>query len=350
MKIPSQELREAFEVVSAVEDDAAIESSHFVKLQQNQKQLLLTLTGTLWAVATAKGNGDIASWTAYVDRRILKAFLASADGKEVVVQYKDKQLTLKANSRIDLDHHAAISGYESWKPASTHDLSEELLDIIRTGVEYLPSKAGADNVAAINLQKDYGVIATDTLFVFGVLGAKLPVTAYIPPAVADAMRTQSGKLAVDRDGVGIALARGVLYEPLSSKLSKYPLTDCKHHLDTAVKQTPLASVRAKYASTVFREAKAFLLDKAEAGLLESVVDGVQLTIKLATGTFRRTIPATLKGTLPETKISVKKFVPWLDLVSKIKDDGLIEIIKIPKALAMRFTNDKKQYVFIAADL
>ena len=64
MKIPAQELHAAFEVIDAVEDDAAVETSRFIRLQLNQKTLLLTLTGTLWAEATTKGDTD-GKWVAY---------------------------------------------------------------------------------------------------------------------------------------------------------------------------------------------------------------------------------------------------------------------------------------------
>jgi hypothetical protein len=348
MKISVEELRAAFDVVNAVDDDAAVESSHFIRLQQNQKQISLTLTGTLWGEASADGDGN-GKWTAYVDRRVMKAFLATANGKEIEILYKDK-LILKANSRIELALHTPITGYESWKPAATYDLSDELKAIINTGAKYLPSSAGTENVSAICFRKDYGVIATDTLFLFGVLSVKLPADVLIPPAIAKLAGDTSGKLATDNDGAGIALPNGFVYEPRSTKLSKYPFDGCKNRIDEAAKTAPLiATASVKDTNTVFKDAQMFLLDKAEAGVVEAREKGIQLTITLGTGTFRRTIPATLKGKL-ETKIAVKKFLPWLDLVSKVKEDAVIEVAKVQGALVMRFLHGKVHYVFLAADL
>jgi hypothetical protein len=349
VKIPAKELRAAFEVVDAVPDDAAVDSSHYIRLQQNQKQLSLTLTGTLWGAAMATGDGG-GKWTGYIDRRILKAFLSSCDSGDVEIYYKDK-LTFKAHSRIDLGLHPPIPGYEGWNPASTFDLTPELKAILALSTEYLPYSAGTDNIAAVSLRKNYGVLVTNSLFISGVLGVKLPVDVLIPPAVATLLGGKlQGKLAVDKDGVGISLDGAFLYEPRSSKLSTYPQAACEARLKDAAQSPTLAKASVKDLLGVFQEAKGFLMDKTEAGVLGNRETSLQLTVALRAGTFRRVFDATLIGKLPEAKLAVRKFLPWLEHAAKVKKDAQVEIAKVQGALVMRFLHGKVQYVFIAADL
>jgi len=351
MKIPTSDLRSAFELCDAVESETTFESSLFVRLTQDATELTLALAGTIWAEARASGSEGSGKWTAYVDRRILKAFLATARD-EVQAISKDSKLMLRSGNKLELPHRADINGYQSWKPAKKYDVPDELKRIMAAGIEYLPDTAGAEHSAAINVRTDC-VIATNTLCLMGVFGASFPENVLVPPEVAKFISKNGGKLGTDKNGVGAVTDHGTLYQTRSSHLDNYPLANVQKHLAAAVKWPTSAVVDADDLLDAVKTGTQFLLDKQELGLVQSVDKGLSLFIELAGGPgsqFRRVIPAAVKIPLPEIRWAVKKATPWLEFAVDVDKSAKIEIARAPGALVFRFDHQKKQYVFLSSDL
>jgi hypothetical protein len=350
MKIPAKELQAAFDVCSVTPSDPVLESSQFIRISQDVKQLRLALTGALWTEATATATEGKGRWTTYVDRRALKAFLAATKSKEVELFYKDK-LTLKGHNRLELAAHPHINGYEHWEPKQQFDLSKEIKDIITVSAKYIPEKPTMlPDVAAINFKMGYGILATDTLYLCGFFGVPIPADCYIPLTLAKFIAdSPNGKLAVDSDGVGLALGHGYAYEPVSARLSKYPLKGCQAQLDSARKLPALATVEAEPLLAALKAAVPFLLDKAEVGTVAAQDKVVRLTVPLAKGKFEQAIPLTVRGALPEVKWVLKKAIPFVEFIAERKN-ALLQIAKPPGALVLRYTEGKKQYVYLSADL
>jgi hypothetical protein len=350
MKVSAKDLRAAFDVCDAVEAES-LDSSLFVRINQNAKELSLTLTGDLWAEGRATGSEGNGKWTAYVDRNLLKAFLATAiPSGEVTLLLKDDKLTLKSGNKLELALHDAINGYESWKPTNKYDVSAELQRIIDTSTNYLSVVAGTENVDAINVQTDC-VVVTNTTYLLGFLGRSFPTNVLLPPKIAAFLAKNGGKLAADKNGVGVATDHGCVYLPISSKLAKYPLDGCKKRLAESAKQPTSIIVSAQGLLTVVEYASQFLkVNKSDTGVVISQDKGLLLTIPLDTGVFQRTIPATIKTALPEVQWAVKKSIPWLKLAVATDSEMKVEIARIKGALVFRFNHQKKQYLFLSADM
>ena len=346
MKLQAQDLRAAFDVCDAVPSDGVLEASQFVRIAQDSKELTLTLTGTIWAEGWATGDGT-GKWTAYVDRRIFKAFLVAANA-EVSMILKDQQLTLKSGNRVELALHADINGYENWKPANKYDVSADLKRILDMYASYLPTAAGTEAIRAVNLRTDC-VIATNALSMLGVLGMTFPNNVLVPPEVVKFLAKNGGKLATDKGGVGVALDQGYVYQPTSSTLLKFPTADCQKQLTEAGKLPTMIVVGVQGLLDAVKTATRFLMG-SETSFVVSQEKGLRITVPLDTGSFERSVPATIKTALPEVKWAIRKALPWLEFVATLDEEAKIELAKTKSALVFRFSHQKKQYIFLSADI
>ena len=347
MKLQTEDFRTAFKVIDAVETSAVQDSSQFVRLRQNAKELTLALTGALWAEANATASDGTGKWTAFVDRRALKAFLNTTSSPEIELFYKDK-LILKSGQRLEIALHAPISGYETWTPKSTFDLTDLQKLVLKAALSYLPNMAGTENVAAVCFDKDYGIIVTDTLFMMGVTACCSANSFLLPSAVAKVL-SAGGQVASDKNGVGVALTGGFVYEPLSAPLANYPGDKCKAALIDGQKSPTLATVKGRELLDALRVAGQFLVDKAEAVSVESKGANLTLTVDLGSSKFQRNLGFAGTGFTIPIKWPARKLVPWLEYALGVKD-GDIRISKTVCASVFQFTEAKHTNVLLSADL
>jgi hypothetical protein len=338
MKISIDDARAALAVLSNVAVSPAAESSQYVRLKVNKSELTMTMTGLIWAEARVTGSeGGI--WTAYVERRAFKAFLDTATGKDLELFYKD-QLVLRSGQRLEVAPHAPITGYESWEPKSTISLTGDQKLALKTAVKYLPEMAGADHVNAVWFAKDFGVIATDTLWVMGVQDSPIKTDFFLPASIANVL-ANDGLVGIDKAGVGAVLMNGVVYEPMTGDLDGYPKDGFLKALTAGTKAKTLVTVKARDLLEVLRTASMFLLDNNAVVTMENAKGRLSATVNLGTGKFQRTIPVAGigPGLDAPTDWLAKKIIPWLEYAVARKDDAEIRIAKTPNADVLKSGSD-----------
>ncbi len=344
MKIRIEDLKAAFAVVDAVAATPVAESSQFVRLDNDGAELKLTMTGLLWAESKAAMINAKGKWRAYADRRILKAFLDTTQSAEVEFYYKDK-LILKGDQRLEIAPHAAISGYETWRPKSTFDLTDDQARALKTGVSYLPTVAGSEHMEAGWFSKR-GLMFTDSLFFMAVLQAAKD-ELFVPAAVAQFLAANGGKVAADDKGVGAVLSSGFVYQPFSADLDRYPKDPSVAVVEEARKSPAVAVVKAADALRVLAVAQQFLLDKAEAAKVEASGKGLTVTVDMSVGLFQRAIPAKAAPTLAApVNWPIRKLIPWLEYAG----DAELEYSKQARSSSFRFADGKRTNLLLWADV
>jgi hypothetical protein len=348
MKIKLEKLKSAFAVCDAVVAVAALESSQHVRLKRTDSELSLALTGISFAesrVAVAEPG----KWTAHVDRRALKAFLATARKDEVEV-FVDKSgaILMKAGQRLEIPARAVVAGYESWKPVGEYDLSPELKAAVGVAVKYLPSAAGAESVEAVNFVKGYGVVATDTIFLAAYLSPSIKQSFFLPAAVAQFLASSGGKLATDDRGAGAVTPDGHVFQPRSADLDNYPLDMCKTSLAIALKSPTVAEASAEDLLEVIQTASQFLVDKAEDAKVEPAAKGISFTVDLGAGKFQKTVPAKLVNGMAAAVWPIRRLAPWLERAAACQ--ARVEIAKTANATCLRYLDGKIRSALVFADL
>ena len=347
MKLKTEFLREAFKICDSVESSNILDSSQFVRVRQNAKELALSLTGSLWAEARVTALDGTGKWSAYVDRRALKAFLNTATEPELEIFYKDK-LILKSGQRLEIALRNPITGYESWTPKSSFDLTDLQKTVLKTALAYLPNMAGTENVAAVCFDKTAGIISTDTLSIMAVSDAAAR-SFLLPSAVAKVLSGSEGKVAADASGVGVAFTGGFVYEPLSAQLANYPLDKCKTAIDDGKRAPVLLTVKVKELLEALRVAGQFLIDKEEAALAETKATSLTLTVDMGSSKFQRTIAFKGTGLPAAVKWPIKRLLPWLEYALSIRD-GELQVSKTANASVFQFTEAKNENILLVADL
>jgi hypothetical protein len=307
------------------------------------------MTGDLWAEAKVSG-GVGGKWTAYAERRAFKAFLDTATDPDLELFYKD-QLILKSGQRLEIATHTPITGYESWSPKTTFDLSDRQNLALKTAVRFLPNIAGSEHVEAVYCGKGYGMIATDTLVMMASLDPSYKQEFFLPAAVANVLSFNKGKIGLEKNGVGAVVGNGFVYQPLSAELDRYPKDNCKKSLDTAKGAPVLFEVQASPLLETLRVASQFLVDKNEGATVEAGKAGLQITVDMISGKFQRSVPVsgTCKLDAP-VQWSVKRILPWLEYAVDVKKDVELLVSRITNATAFQFTEAKQTDILLFADL
>lgn len=350
MKVKTDELRAAFKVIDNVPLNLVLESSQYVKIQQNVNKLTLSMTGALQAEATIDGQSQGGKWTAYVDRKTLRSFISTASDPEVELFYKEK-LTLKSGQRLELALHGVITGYESWVPKSSFSLEDDQKSFLRMAVKYLPNIAGTENCEAVWFDKER-IIVTDKIFMIQVSGSAVKSNFLLPPDVARFLASTPEKIAVDKTGVGAALSNGFIYQAKSSHLDTYPIDSIKDVLDAGSKSPTLFKVKADEFSSTLKIAIQFIPDKSEGVSIESKDKSVQMTVDTSSGKFQRSVKASNIGAVTTpVSIPARKLCHWLDFAGSAElEYARISTAKISNVSVFRFADGTRRNILIVADL
>jgi hypothetical protein len=352
MKISTKDLQAAFKIVDSVQTSPVLDSSQFVRLKSDGKSISLALTGALWAEAHAAGTEGKGAWTSFLDRRPLKAFLDTATGTEIEIYCAKDKLTLKSGQRLEVAARTPVTGYESWKPAASFDLTDDQKTTLKTAVKYLPNMAGTENVEAVYFGSGYGVLVTDTLFMMACLGSLVKHDFMLPAEVAKFLVGHDGKIAADKTGVGVDLSNGYVYQSLSVKLAGYPIDKCKDALAERVKSPAVAVIKGSELLKALQVASQFLVDKNEAAEIEVKANVLTVTVDLNTSKFQRSIDLVKTGTpLPASvKWPVRRITSWFEYVTGIDDECEVTFAKTSNASVFRCTDGTRNNVILAADL
>lgn len=347
MKVKTDELRSAFKVTDCVPISEVLESSQYLKIRQDGDKLILSMTGIVQTEASVKGQSQGGKWTAYIDRKIFKTFISTASEPETELFYKDK-LTLKSGQRLELALHSQISGYESWAPKSSFDLTDEQRSFLKMAAKYLPTTAGTESCEAVCFDKDR-ILVTDTIYMIEIKGSIVKTNFKMPPEIVKFLNGTSEKVVVERTGVGLALSNGFLYQSLSSNLDNYPFDACVNVLTIGSKATTILKFKADEFAEALKIACQFTPDKTSAVAIETKDKSIIMTTVTNTGKFQRSVKAT--GTLTDSvNLRAHKLIPWLEYAT----DNEIEYSRIDlnkaSASVFTFTNNKCENTLVIADL
>lgn len=349
MKIKTDELRSAFKIVDNVPINLILESSQYVKVCQDKDKLTLSMTGALQAEASLTGISQGGKWTAYVDRKTLKSFIATASEPEIELFYKDK-LTLKSGQRLELALHTAITGYESWSPKSAFDLEDDQKAFLRMAVRYLPNIAGTESCEAVSFDKER-IIVTDKIFMIEMQGSNVKQSFLLPPDVARFLASTPEKIAVDKVGVGASMSNGFIYQTRSSHLDTYPIDSIKTVLAEGSKSPTIFKVKADEFANALKVASQFIPDKSEGVAIELKDKSVVMTVDTSTGKFQKSVKCIGSGSLASVNIPARKLLPWIEYAESNEIEyARISTTKISNVSVFRFSDNGRKNSLIVADL
>lgn len=351
MKASTTELREAFKIIDNVPASPVMDCSLFVRLRLSGDKLSLAMTGSLRAEASVSAQNAGGKWMAYIDRRALKSFLATANDNDTDISVRDGKIILRSGQRLEQAAHAPISGYETWEPKATFDLTDDQALTLKTAVKYLPNIAGTENVEAVLFSPDL-IFVTDTLIMMSVTGSVVSKKYYMPPDVARFLAGMSAKISVDANGVGAALSSGFVFQSRSAHLDNYPMDKCKTWVEQGEKSPALTRFKASEFLEGLRISSQFLLDKSEAVKLENKDNNkLLMTVDSRTGNFQRVVLVTTanKMTLP-VNLPARRVIPWLEFALSIDKECELTYAKLPTASVFRFKDDVRNHMLLVADM
>jgi hypothetical protein len=209
-----------------------------------------------------------------------------------------------------------------------------------------------EHLNAIYLIKDWGIVATDTLFVAALLQAPkqnllLPTNfATMLAKLADG--SSKIKVVADKNGVGLPLSNGWLFHPLMSDASKYPTTMVKNIIDDASAVKLVASFRATRLLGALTAASAFAQNTEVASVTIGGNKAV-LVVQVGGGKYERVLSA--KGNLQVKNIAwpVARLTKWAAHIVSLQADAVITYGKMKKASVLQTTIDKQKHVLVFAD-
>lgn len=346
MKVKTDELRDAFKVCDFVPLNTVLETSQYLKIRQDGNKLTLSMTGVLQAEASVTGQSTGGKWSAYVDRKIFKTFISTSKDAETELFYKDK-LTLKCGQRLEQALHAQISGYESWTPKSSFDLTDEQKAFVKMGVKYLPNMAGIEHCEAIWFDKERTLV-TDTISMIDMVYPTPAKSSFVlPPDIARFISGTPEKIAVEKGGVGVALPNGFVYQPLSSSLDNYPFDKCKEVLVDGSKAKTLLKFKADEFLDVLKVACQFLPDKASAVTISVKNNNLSMGASTNSGLFQKGVKVSgaIQG---EINLRGPRLISWFEYAS----DNEVEYARVDSinASVFRFVSNKHKNTLVIADL
>jgi len=349
VKLKLESIRSAFALVASVPAITAVDSSAFVRLEHGAGHFTLDLCGVLWGHASIK-TGDTQKWEFFVDRRVLSAFLSTAKGQDVDIICKGTQLVMKAGQTLDIPSHDAVTGYQTWKPAKTFSMSGDWIAGLQTLVRYCPAMPGMEYVDAVNFQRGYGAIATDTMVIAAILDPKAAWTMLVPSSLASLIKQFDGaQLAAEKTGFGIVTELGSVYQPLDDNLNTYPVQKLKEVINGAAKSKVLAEMDVTELRGVLDDAAAFLMDTNESAVV-SVEDGaLTANVEVHGGKFQRSIKVTGKGAVKPSRWPVKQLAPWLAYLDGVDPESKVGYAREPDLRILLSKVGGRQNVLVFAD-
>jgi hypothetical protein len=247
MKIGLKEFLDAFKVVDCVDSNVAVETSTYFRITAAGKKLTLDAVGNLRATSQLPLPEEC-QWTGFVGRDLLSAALRSCKDDESIELTFDgsgKSMTLRAGGRkIQLLSHSPISGYAPWKASGKRDLTEWVPGLA-TLRGLLPTDPGNEHLEAVYFRKGMGILATNSIFLGAVLCPSVPFEGVIPASMVKAiLRFGGSSVCIEKDGTGIILDSGYIYQPTPAPVKKYPIEKVQSIIEAGTQVKSFASVSA----------------------------------------------------------------------------------------------------------
>lgn len=355
MNLKLDELKRCFALVDNVELNPGFASSQFIRLRQESGTLTFSLAGILWAEARMKSDPNGGKWTFYVGRQVLGAFLGTVVGETVELSMtKDKILLVKGKGqRLDLPNQApAVTGYGSWTPTPATSIESHHHPVLEMLADYCPKTSGMEHLGAVNMIKDWGIVATDTLFIAAML--QPPKQNLLLPSNLAVMLAKLSdgsskiKVASDKNGVGVPMTDGWLFHPLMSEATKYPTAMVKGVAAEAVAVKRTTGFHATRLLNALTAAAAFAQDTEVASV--TINSGkASFVVQVGGGKFERVLA--VKGDLQVKSIAwpVARLIKWMTYVSALQPDTVITYGKLERASVLQATVDKQKHMLVFAD-
>ena len=324
MKIDINELKAAWEIVNGVDTASGIASSQTARLVAKGGMLEMSLEGLCSGRSSCPTDDLAAAWTWYVDRRVISAFLSASKGKTVSLdRVKDSLIMRCGRQKITVVSMADISGYSDWDPSASNGtftlkLSEDFAAELLLHSRYA---AKEDDMAAICLEKGYGMLSSDS-FAVNVEHDKGRKASYkIPSLLAGFLSAKGAKeVLIEKNGAGVRWPNGWLYQPLPVNcVAGYPLKRVATISSDVASAKPLVKIAAKALSEALASLKPYAFGGTDLHVrcLPSKTDGrADLFLDTASGSAQTGVDATWGD--PSTSIlkwPFERLLPWVDHVA-----------------------------------
>ncbi len=363
MKLQTDEFRRAFEIVDLVELNSSVNSTRFVKLVHNHAALRFSMTGLCIAESCVKTSGR-GSWTFYVDRKSLAAFVDTTTVPTIDLVVQDGSLTLQAGDhKTTFMAMAPISGYSHWNPTSEKLQRLKITDGLRNDLKCLsdyaePGKV-ADHLSAVYLIEKYGILATDQFVVAACLDPALSATFPLPVALSKlvARKARVATLEVEKIGAAIRFPEGYLYQPISARCgTDYPIRKVQGAVKESQNLKPLMKVKAGELKDAIVYLQAFIFGPE---INDAVIhcqngenmDSILLRLRSVRGEVQITLPGEISTNELRLKWLVPRVTPWVEYMAELDREAPIYCGCDPKThcTVLRSTHGTRQFVLVMAD-
>ena len=362
MKLPVDDFRKAFGVINLVGSHAGLLSSQFIKMVCSKGILKMSLTGLCLGESQITIPDTSASWTFYLDRRVLEAFLNTTRAQTLDLVLQKESLTLLAGKqKASSTPMNEVSGYSHWKPNGTlrsMKLSEQMHKELGVLSSYAPITAAADHLSAVYLIQKYGIIATDSFVVAACFDASLPSTFPLPVVISKlASDNKVSHLELDKTGAGIRFPEGYVYQTISSRCqTDYPIKAVQEVLRTSRSVPPVLKITAGHLFDSLEYLKKFIFGsdtdiniQCQAGQKEKTV---LLTMDLIRGRTQTAAVGDMVAKDLDLKWPVSKVDSWISYIAGLDRDQPIHCCVDPKSKSniLIAPAGKRSYVIVIAEM
>jgi hypothetical protein len=311
VKIKTEDLRAAFNLIRHVPEVGVLESSRFVRCSVIENKMELHLASTLlgFAEIKIKEGGRLRF---HLDRNALNCFLKAASADDIDLRTGDKLLLQQGRNRLEVANSStAIAGYGTRPQGPTTqnlEFTPEEYSKLQVLLKYIPTKAVDERYSAIQGVKGFGWIAGDGLVLTAWRVKNLADSMSLPSALWRAMGQEDefleyGKLSVCRT------KNGVLIQSLHADLATFPVDKARQVAESAFETKPVVEVE----TDAWLKALCYLESFASEGAYVDCECGKgQLLLRLsATGLkAETTMPAKVAGSPKNERWDFRKLLPW----------------------------------------
>lgn len=353
MKVQAEKFAATLRTIGAVAAEPAIAASQFVRLIAKGDSIRLTLAGIMFGDGSVKA--DLPSkeeWTFYADRKVLMAFVSSASGT-IELTLKDSTMVVVGSSQtMKLSAPTeAISGYGLWPTTEKIALPINGEDLAMLN-QYCSTGAGGEQFSAVQFIKGFGALASDSVVLSLVKNAVCPKLVLPSNLASEAAKSKADSILMGKNGVGVVLEAGRLYQTLHTSLKSCPVDKLTEVAKTGLSKPVVFSCPASDLESAVGDLNKYPYTGASL-IGEVVLQDKQLKIQVTfpSGTAKRSLDVkpTPKTDLT-TQWALNRIYPWIRYISGKDSTASITCRRMDAATVFDCTLDKNQYVLVFSDL
>ena len=327
MKVESEALKAAFDLIDTVPLNPVLPTSQFVKMEAAKSILRLRLAGIACAEAKTTCEGEISF---HVDRRALGTFLTRATGTIICESGKGGMLLRTSGNRLTVAEVAEPGSYPDLKPSS----KMEKLELDGPALSMLSSycKTVTDShLEVVCLRNKFGSFATDSLSVASILEPSINGEDVLVPRFIAAMieKMKGSELLVDTKGAMLQSKLGRVYQPLPASDKPYPIEQTKNVLEAAKKELAIFGFKAEDMLGALKHLSGFLWAVQGTAVIYCHPDATAKRARLkldaqAINAECSVAARFFKGKAPE-KLALEstRLFPWLEYVKGFGSEVLL---------------------------